>query len=193
MSSPRLSFKKNTREFRVLEFLEKTAFVVLDLSLPKKYSYSALWRGIWGLDNFELKSSDKDWQQCKRMFSATLSRLKNKGLVQKENKTRGSIWKLNQSGRDMLLSFQARDVPEDGVSRLFIFDIPEKSRHYRQWIRLELILGGYQMLQKSVWFGKRPLSEAFLRELLNKDLFEYIQFFEVKKEGTLENLKMENV
>ncbi len=64
--------------------------------------------------------------------------------------------------------------PKDGKPRLVIFDIPEDERGHRDWIRSRLLSCDYVPLQKSVWFGKRPLPQELLKELKDRNITRYI-------------------
>ncbi len=184
--SPGLKIKNSTQEWRVLKFLNQVAFLTLDSLFLKGYSRAALGRIVFGLDEPRRKT---DYENYRNLFSATLTRLKNKGYVSKQGSTKGAVWAINNQGKDVLNHLGETIVSEDNISRLFIFDIPESLKFHRDWIRQELVATGYNLLQKSVWLGKRPLPKNFLRELVDKDLFQYIHFFEVQEEGTLENLE----
>ena len=82
--------------------------------------------------------------------------------------------------------FRPSELPEkDGVIRLVIFDIPEKERKKRLWLRLELLACDYGLLQKSVWVGYCPLPKDFLDSLEYLNLRPYVQIFSIKHSGTL--------
>ena len=79
------------------------------------------------------------------------------------------------------------EMPEsDGITRLVIFDIPERERKKRDILRVELIGSDFQMLQKSVWIGRRPLPKDFVAFLDSLDLKNRVHIFSVKDRGTLE-------
>jgi CRISPR-associated endonuclease Cas2 len=79
-------------------------------------------------------------------------------------------------------------MKEDGRLRIVVFDIPEDQKYDRACIRAELIASGFVMLQKSVWIGRRPLLEKFVRDLATRDLLSCVHIFEIKESGTLHNL-----
>jgi DNA-binding transcriptional regulator PaaX len=56
------------------------------------------------------------------------------------------------------------------------FDIPEKKRKYRDWLRSELIGFGFEQVQKSVWFGP-ALPKEFILYLDEIKLLDYVRFF----------------
>jgi DNA-binding transcriptional regulator PaaX len=58
-----------------------------------------------------------------------------------------------------------------------IFDIPEKRRGWRNWLRTELVGLGFVKLQQSVWFGPAPLPKDFIKTLSKFDILRFIKFF----------------
>ena len=41
------------------------------------------------------------------------------------------------------------------------------------------------MIQKSVWIGMNKIPESLIKDLHDSKIFTYIDFFEVKKDGTI--------
>jgi phenylacetic acid degradation operon negative regulatory protein len=119
-------------------------------------------------------------------FYVTLSRLKSQGLVKKV----GETWLITPEGKEMLQTpdkkairnfFPLRKV--NGAVRrklIVVFDIPEKRRNYRDWLRSELIGFGFDLIQRSVWFGP-PLPQEFLEYLEDQKLLKYIRFFKAEE------------
>ena len=62
------------------------------------------------------------------------------------------------------------------------FDVPEHERYKRDWLREELLVLGFEPIQKSVWFGPSPLPENFVRELGSRELLSYLKFFRAREE-----------
>jgi hypothetical protein len=60
-----------------------------------------------------------------------------------------------------------------------MFDIPEKMREKRDWLRNQLSNLEYKSLQKSVFIGKQPLEEVFFREIIDRNLHQYIRLVTV--------------
>lgn len=89
--------------------------------------------------------------------------LKNSLLFQK---------KFNKEGEDEL--------------KIIAFDIPEKLRIYRRWLRSILISLDFKMLQKSLFIGKQKLPEDFIKELKRLSILHYVEIFAITKKGTLE-------
>ncbi len=191
--SPKILLKKGTEEWRVLKFLKEFGEIILDASLPKQYPEAALWRSILGLDKRKLLSKEER-KRLQNSVSETLHRLKRKEMVKKIGSTRGPKWQLTQFGENAMgLSLISELLPEDGRLRLLIFDIPEERKEDRNWLRTMLITSGFVLLQKSVWIGRRPLSEEFLKEIELRNIFSYIHIFEIKESGTLSGLDWGNV
>ncbi|MDO8469531.1 MAG: hypothetical protein Q7S84_00740 [bacterium] len=115
-------------------------------------------------------------------FRVTLSRLKQRGLIAN---TRGA-WHITALGkRELLKRAQSRteqvDIRKKQKSLIIIFDIPESLKAKRNWLRTELVALGFEMLQKSVWFGPGPLPRSFLDKLKNLDLLPYIKFLDARE------------
>ena len=70
---------------------------------------------------------------------------------------------------------------------IVMFDIPEKQKNKRQWIRSALKEMGFKMIQKSVWSGKVSLSRRFLEDLSKLNLVDYVDIFTAMKLGSLED------
>ncbi len=106
-----------------------------------------------------------------------LWRLQKKGLVEKkEDRYRLTFWGVN-----FVKKFQEKKSEKqwDGKWRIIMFDIPEKMREKRDWLRNQLSNLEYKSLQKSVFIGKQPLEEVFFREIIDRNLHQYIRLVTV--------------
>jgi len=186
-------YKNPSLEEKILLFLEEQTKLVLDAFFPKKYpAYSKLGRWMFDLD---LKPNEILKKEFKKSIENTLCRLKEKGFIYQEKGGRERIWKLTAAGEKytknlyFLENSSKKELPkEDGIVRILVFDIPEKHRGFRNFLRRELISDGYKMLQKSVWIGKRPLPQSLFETIKEYNLITSVHLFEVKEKGTLENL-----
>ena len=100
----------------------------------------------------ELKDLKKDSART------ILWRLQKRGLVSKKK----SHYKLTLQGLKVVRIFQKKEIKEhqwDGKWRLIMFDIPEKRRDERRWLRFQLLIWDYRPIQKSVFIGKQPIEE----------------------------------
>jgi len=62
------------------------------------------------------------------------------------------------------------------------FDIPELDRKIRNWLRNQIKIFGYEMLQQSLWIGPGPLPVTFLNRLKELSIRENVKIFSrVKK------------
>jgi Phenylacetic acid-responsive transcriptional repressor len=119
--------------------------------------------------------------RLKNTTNKTLSRLKERGLVT----NRAGKWRITPEGKEFLESkkkneirkFDFSDLNKNREKKLIItFDIPEKKRRYRDWLRVELVALGFELVHKSVWFGP-ALPKEFVEYLEEIDLVQYIRFF----------------
>ena len=137
---------------------------------------------------------------AKRSFSSMLSHLKNQGLVRRRGPKKQSSWAITAKGRRLLRQppasaprYTPDDLPpEDGIPRLITFDIPEKHRKQRQWLRTTLISCGFKFLQRSVFLGWRPIPEDVIQEINRRRMSRYIHIVSVQKTGTLPKNKQQN-
>ena len=136
-----------------------------------------------------------DWAEdyrSKQRFYSLLNKLKRDGLVKKNSSGRQSRWTITKTGLIKLAGIKKVNEEErklnDGLWRIVIFDVPEKERPKRIWLRSALTNNNFKMLQKSVWIGKRKLPEKFILSLKQKQMITYVYIFEVGKTGTLHEI-----
>lgn len=121
----------------------------------------------------------------------TLYRLKKRGFIENQ----GGIWHITKNGKNYLKSklsinfkhhIKYLNRPKDMKYKiLIIFDIPEKYRKMRDWLRIELISLGFNSVQKSVWLGPSPLPQGFIYFLKGTGLLRFIKFLKVKEEDLI--------
>ncbi len=150
--------------------------------------YSRLWARVRGSGKiYGRPKSDSVDSISYKTFWKTLSRLEQRGLV--ENK--GNQWKITSLGLDYLKKLQrkkklpkhsAKSLSSKPKRMIIIFDIPEKFRRERAWLRFELTNLGFVMLQKSVWFGPAPLPKEFIKSLKELKILPYLKFFKATEE-----------
>ena len=128
-----------------------------------------------------------------------LYRLKKDGLAKQEKLGRRLIWEITSKGREKekflkkLLS--SRELPAGDYKRersdaivIVSFDVPEKQRRKRHWLRAVLKRLEFRMLQKSVWIGKVKIPKEFIDDLQKLDLLEFVEIFAVTKAGTIRHV-----
>lgn len=113
----------------------------------------------------------------------TLSRLHKKGYLSNSK----NEWSLTKEGKlysGSMLLFAYIPSPFDKSSptnTILSFDIPEKNRHKRNWLRNQLKIFNYKMLQQSLWIGHGPLPKIFLDRLNNLEIRNNIKIFSINK------------
>ncbi|OHA04868.1 MAG: hypothetical protein A2934_00825 [Candidatus Sungbacteria bacterium RIFCSPLOWO2_01_FULL_47_10] len=173
----------------ILEKIAELGEVMLDGFFPAKYPEARIWRDLLG--------TESSYRFSKPTFSAVLSRLHKEGFVLRHGARKKSRWAITKKGLKLLniRKEEGRNISnsitshKDGVMRIVCFDIPEKERKKRRWIREELLSLEYQPLQKSVWVGFAPLPEDFFEDLDLLSLRDHIHLFSVGKKGTIEKVK----
>ena len=135
--------------------------------------------------NQGLREGERIMTRCPHNFSVgsryvvsnTLSRLKSRGLIARSGSKKKAVWRITKPGRQ---HFKAKFLdesalpPDDGKIRLVVFDVPEKERGKRDWLRTRLLTCEYSPFQKSVWMGTRPLPKELLDELRSRGLSRYV-------------------
>ena len=132
----------------------------------------------------------------RQRFYALLTKLKSQNLIEKQmssGKEKHTLWKITATGLKKLNWLQKKprkdyEITADDKLKIVVFDIPEKEKWKRVWLREVLGLCGFKMLQRSVWAGKNKIPEEFLVDLLNFNMLEYVHIFEVSKKGTLKEI-----
>ena len=70
-----------------------------------------------------------------------------------------------------------------------MFDIPEKNKRAREWIRRQLKFWNFKMEQESVWIGYGPLPEEFKKRLIELKVDNGVKIFNVQnKDESLSTL-----
>lgn len=188
---------------KILEILqsqaENTADLFYCMMCDRSTSYKRLRRSMkYGPREF--KTNWADVYKKRQQFYTMLNYLKNEGLVGKEKDGRSSLWQITRHGlehlktikqvRSELLYARNADFPQihgDGFT-IVSFDIPERERKKRDWVRACLEKMGFTFLQKSVWFGKGKITEKFIHALRERKMLDYIHIFLVSRTGTLRKI-----
>ncbi|OHA12940.1 MAG: CRISPR-associated endonuclease Cas2 [Candidatus Sungbacteria bacterium RIFCSPLOWO2_02_FULL_54_10] len=141
-----------------------------------------------------------NWAQqyrTRQAFHALLNKLKRGGFIAQREKRKGALWHITPSGARRLARIKEKSVgsvalppphyTQEGNKTIVIiaFDVPEKERRKRQWLRDALHSLGFEKVQQSVWIGKRSIPAEFVRDLKEYSLLPYVQIFAVSSGGTL--------
>lgn len=178
-----------TRE--ILEHLAESGRIMLEAFFPRGYSYTDPSRQLFGLDR---PCRHRFAPSQKTSLSSILVRLRKEGLVERGGAKKKSLWRITRKGQRRLQSSAITEslpkriqiLPKkDGKLRIVVFDIPERERRKRDWLRMQLLACDFEPLQKSVWTGTRPLPEALTGEIDALNLGSYVHIMSIGERGTL--------
>lgn len=135
----------------------------------------------------------KSLHRKRHSFYSTLSYLKKDGMIEKA----GDKWRITPRGKEKLIALKIHKRPEheryksehDDILKIVMFDIPEKERWKRDWLRDALTMLGFRLVQKSVWAGKKRIPKEFLEDLARYNILDYVDMFTVTKSGSLRSWK----
>lgn len=170
----------------VLEFAD----IAKAMHLPPQQALRALKKQPYRHIDVDIKSKVAFW--------TLLSKLKKENLIARNQK--GKI-ALTKKGEDYLQSknkeltrgrkYILENIPQEEII-LVIFDIPEKEREKRDWLRFQLEQFDFKVLQKSVWWGMFGLPKEFIKDLKKYEILPYVHIFSVRKQGTISLAVIEN-
>jgi len=126
-------------------------------------------------------------------FYSALYQLKKQGLIKKELRKNKTYWEITSLGKNKIekigkifhLPTPIYKREKDNGVNIVVFDIPEKRKNMRSWLRSALLNMGFTLLQKSVWTGKNKLPENFLKDLSDLGLMDCVHIFRAVKLGTI--------
>lgn len=170
--------RKPTLTRLILEKMGELGVLTFDAFFPRQYSYAQVSRAFFGMD--------RHGPVAPRTVSSLLSRLRRQGLVARNGRRGAHRWRLTKRGVARIAAHPVLAVPApDGISRLVIFDIPERERRKRDIIRAELASCNFKSLQKSVWIGENPLPEDFIALIDELRLKDRLHIFSIRESGTI--------
>lgn len=167
-----MDIRRGSLSYILLTILEKTidGYVRFDdfINNPKLYAF--------GTERSLRKSA----------LSKAISRLKEKGFVEKEVNIDEITIKLTDTGRTALLLTDDTVENWDGKWRIVVFDIPEQKRIIRNLFRRNLKKWGFKGLQKSVWISKKNVTEKLFQYIKDVGVERWVWVFESEKYGPLD-------
>lgn len=119
----------------------------------------------------------------KESISVSLSRLNKKGYLKKNE----NGWSLTKTGislskKTYLVSYIFSPFKENSpVNTIISFDIPGPQRSTRDWLRNQIKIFNYKMLQQSLWIGPGPFPSAFFKRLEELKIRKNVKIFSIKK------------
>jgi DNA-binding transcriptional regulator PaaX len=123
-------------------------------------------------------------------FRTIMYRLKKGGFIAPDVKP--GFWQITKQGKEAAewkkrrLEYAQRVRHGESADTIIVFDIPEKDRKKRGYLRSELLALNFKFLQKSVWTGTGPLPASFIAYLKDLQVLHNIHIFSIKHFGTIE-------
>jgi len=115
----------------------------------------------------------------RRVFNNNLYRFQKKGLLDFDY-NKNIIINKNNLRRHTLFK-KITEKPSGETKVMVLFDIPENKRKIRNWLRQQLKLWDFEMLQQSVWLGNGSLPKEFTNRLLGLGIKECVKIFPIRK------------
>jgi DNA-binding transcriptional regulator PaaX len=193
--------KKHNHKYLLLKALSEVAEETMDFATALICAgYGASLRDIEiareraSSRRFELKQRLDEERSAKKCFYKLISDMERSGLIEKNQPNGKKIISLTQLGKDKIKngsiykssSSYAKEISKEPI--IFVFDIPEKERRKRDWLRASLGHLGFHMVQKSVWIGSVKLPKVFLNDLGEQNLISRVEILSINKSGTIKNL-----
>ena len=133
----------------------------------------------------------EELKERKKRLKVFIAKMKHDGLIEELENDKV---KISTKGKEKIIQLKGklpdRHYQADGRDNAVIisFDIPEKLRRKRDWLREVIRNLGFQMVHQSVWLGKVKIPKDFLEDLANLNILEFIEIFEISKTGSLRKL-----
>lgn len=156
-------------------------------------SYSSRGKGLLDLLLATLQSSRSTKVFRDILRERELTRYKQESVRSRLYKLRAkryvtnthSGWSLTKRGERLsekraLLSYIPSPFSKQCPAGIVLaFDIPERDRKIRNWLRNQIKIFGYKMLQQSLWIGPGPLPPLFLKRLENLGIRKNVKTFKI--------------
>lgn len=126
----------------------------------------------------------------KNKLRAYISKMKHDGLIKESN----NKFTISDKGKVKLGKLR-NSLPERHYNSdtqinpiIISFDIPERFRRKRDWLREVVKNLGFKMVHQSVWIGNVKIPKDFIFDLENLKILEFIEIFEISRTGSLKKL-----
>ena len=183
---------------KILDLIQDTAMAQVDFfatvlasgygasSSRIEYEYQKRRRII---NNKEFQA--RNLKERKRRLTVFISKMKHDGLIKELKNEKFTISSKGIKKLDQLkqgLPGRHYESVSQNNSVIVSFDIPEKLRRKRNWLREVIKNLGFEMVHQSVWVGKVKIPKQFILDLEYLNILEYVEIFEISKTGTLKKL-----
>lgn len=128
-----------------------------------------------------------------RRYYALLQKLEQQGMIAREQRKKGAPWRLTLRGKRFLRKLEGSEnqgSPYVGAAGVTVmsYDVPEKLRRERAYLRDALREMAFEQIHQSVWLGQKRVTPAFLTFLREYKILDCVHIFEISKVGTLQKL-----
>lgn len=184
---------------KILRILNNTATGLIDIAdafLGAGYGKSYR-RTTTSGQLHQLRWKDLDKAEKQRYYNLFYN-LKKQGLIKEETRGSKNFFAITSKGKtilSLLIKRKKEELPHNVYSRessngfvIVAFDVPEKEKRKREWLRSTLKNLGLKMIQKSVWLGKVKIPKRLLEDIHRLRLAGCVEIFEINKTGSLEHL-----
>ena len=185
---------------KILEVLQMHAENAVDLFKIMTTDRSTSYRKarhslVFGPSKF--KHDWADLYRKRQAFYSLLNKLKREGLITKKKVVRNSPWSVTERGVKKLSLLKSKDKEAFNITKkkyyikksrdmvIVAFDVPERERKKRHWLRAGLASLGFKKIQQSVWWGVGQIPDDFIKDLKDYNLLSCVHIFSVNKQGTL--------
>lgn len=144
------------------------------------------------------RAGRKKEAEIKQKYYNLLYKLKEDGLIKVEARNKTNFFSITGKGKEKLEKLKLDNIKrlprpmsyskEKGQFTIVVFDIPEKERSKRAWIREVLKNLDLKMIQKSVWVGKVKIPKQFIDDLDKFNMVDFVEIFEISKAGSLKQI-----
>lgn len=138
------------------------------------------------------KLERQELERRKKRFRNFVYQMKHDGLI--EEGEHAGDYQISKRGKEKIEELKrklpTRHYKLGGSTRLTIisFDIPEKLRNKRDWLREVIKNLNFSMVHQSVWVGKSRIPKELIEDLDSLRILDYVEIFEVTKSGSLKKI-----
>lgn len=145
--------------------------------------------------------ADEFWLKEKLKVAVLINRFQKMGLVKNAGSDKGRAdWTITNNGLIKLLKLEEKLLSLINKEKLppinyptikskhkiiVVFDIAEKEKHKREWLRQVLKNLEFKILQKSVWIGTTQLPIDLITDLERLEIAESVKIFSIFEEGNI--------
>ena len=137
-------------------------------------------------------------RQLRQRYHSFVYQLKRDGLIIEQGTGGEKRVRLTARGKTRLANLRERlthALPARGYRAeastqftIVTFDIPERQRRKRDWLREVLVGLGFRSLQKSVLIGKVRLPAEFITDLKHLHMIDFVEIFAITKTGSIRHV-----